>query len=81
MKAIPIKPERQAAIEELARKKGKTPADTLDEALAAYLEWEEQDLEKSVQGIQHGYEDMKSGRTRPADQFIRELRRKNGVPR
>ena len=44
MKAIPLKPERQAAIEALARKRGKTPADALDEALAAYLEWEQQDF-------------------------------------
>src|SRR2546425_11417229 len=37
---IPLKPERQAELEEFAHRRGKTPADALDEALAAYLEWE-----------------------------------------
>jgi predicted transcriptional regulator len=81
MKTIPLKPERQAAIEELARKRGKTPADALDEALSAYLEWEQQDFNEAVQGIQLGYEDMKSGRTRPTEQFINELRQRNDLSR
>jgi len=36
MKTIPLKPARQAELEEFARRHGKTPADALDEALAAY---------------------------------------------
>ena len=48
MKTIPLKPERQAELEEFARRRGKTPAEALDEALAAYLEWESQDFEEAV---------------------------------
>src|SRR6266513_47829 len=70
MKTIPLKPERQAELEEFARRRGKTPADALDEALATYLEWEKQDFEDAVRGIQQGYEDVKAGRTRPADWFL-----------
>ena len=78
---IPLKPERQAELEEFARRRGKTPADALDEALAAYLEWEQQDFEEAVQGIQKGYEDVKAGRSRPADQFLNDMRRKHGISR
>jgi len=81
MKTIPLTPERQAELEEFARRRGKTPADALDEALAAYLEWERQDFEEAVQGIQHGYDDVKAGRSRPADQFIRDLGQKRGLSR
>jgi predicted transcriptional regulator len=81
MKTIPLKPERQAELEELARRRGKTPADVLGEALAAYLEWEKQGFTEAVQGIQQGYDDVKAGRTRPADQFISDLGQKRGLSR
>jgi predicted transcriptional regulator len=77
---IPLKPERQAELEEFARRRGKTPADALDEAIAAYLEWERQDFEEAVRGIEKGYDDVKAGRTRPADEFLSDMRRKPLVP-
>jgi predicted transcriptional regulator len=81
MKEIPLKPERQAELEEFARRSGKTPADALDEALAAYLEWERNDLEDAVEGIQQGHSDVKGGRTRPASEFVADMRRKYGISR
>ena len=81
MKTIPLKPERQAELEEFARRRGKTPADALDEALAAYLEWERQGFEEAVRGIQQGYDDVKAGRTRPAEEFLSDLRRKHDISR
>ena len=78
---IPLKPERQAELEEFARRRGKTPADALDEALAAYLEWEQQDFEEAVRGIEKGYEDVKAGRTRSVDEFLSDMRRKHGISR
>ena len=81
MKTIPLKPERQAELEEFAPRRGKTPADALDEAIAAYLEWERQDFEEAVRGIQQGYDDVKAGRTRPADQFLSDMRQKRGLSR
>jgi predicted transcriptional regulator len=79
MKTIPLSPERQAELEEFARKRGKTPADALDEALATYLEWESRDFEEAVRGIQQGYDDVKAGRSRPAAEFLRDVRVKNGI--
>ena len=81
MKTIPLRPERQAELEEFARRRGKTPADALDEALGDYLEWERQDFEEAVRGIQQGHDDVKAGRTRPADQFLNDMRHKHGISR
>jgi hypothetical protein len=49
--------------------------------LAAYLEWERTDYQETVEGIRRGYEDVKAGRTRPAAEFLEELREKHGFPR
>ena len=81
MKTTPLKPERQAELEEFARRRGKTPADALDEALATHLEWEKQDFADAVRGIQQGYDDVKAGRTKPADQFLSDIRQKPGISR
>jgi len=69
MDMIPLKPERKAQLEEYAKRRGQDPAAALDDALAIYLEWERQDFVEAVEGIRRGYEDVKSGRTRPATKF------------
>jgi predicted transcriptional regulator len=81
MDMIPLKPERKAQLEEYAKRRGQDPAAALDDVLAAYLEWERQDLAEAVDGIRQGYEDVKAGRARPAAQFLAELRRKHDLPR
>ena len=70
MDVIPIKPERKAQLEEYAQRRGQDPAAALDDALAAYLEWERQDFEQTVEGIRQGYEDVKAGRTQPRPRSI-----------
>ena len=81
MDMIPLKPERRAQLEEYAQRHGQDPATALDEALGTYLDWERQDFEKAVEGIRKGFEDVKAGRTRPASEFLAEMRRKHDVPR
>jgi predicted transcriptional regulator len=81
MDAIPIKPERKAQLEEYAQRHGQDPAAALDEALAAYLEWERQDFEGAVEGIRRGHEDVTAGRSRPAAEFLSAMRRKHGLSR
>jgi predicted transcriptional regulator len=81
MDMIPLKPERKAQLEEYAKRRGQDPAAALDEALAAYLEWERQDFAEAIQGIGRGYEDLRAGRTRPATDFLTDLRRKHDLPR
>jgi predicted transcriptional regulator len=81
MDMIPLKPERMAQLEEYAKRRGQDPATALDDALAAYLEWEHQDFAGAVEGVGRGYEDLRAGRTRPAEEFLVDLRRKHDLPR
>jgi predicted transcriptional regulator len=81
MDTVPLKPERLAQLEDLARRRGKSTADALDDALADYLEWERQDYQEAVDAVRQGHEDVKAGRTTPADQFLDEFARKHGLPR
>ena len=81
MDMIPLKPERKAQLEEYAKRRGQDPATALDDALAAYLEWERQDFTDAVQGIRQGHEDVRAGRTRPAAEFLSDLRQKHDIPR
>jgi predicted transcriptional regulator len=81
MDMIPLKPERKAQLEEYAKRRGQDPATALDDALATYLEWERQDFGEAVEGIRQGYEDVKAGRTKPATEFLADLRRKHDLPR
>lgn len=81
MQTLPIKSERLAELEEFARRRGKTPADALDELLAEYLEWERQDYQEAVEAVRRGVEDVKAGRAKAADQFLDEFARKHDLPR
>ena len=81
MQTLPIKSERLAELEEFARRRGKTPADALDELLAEYLEWERQDYQEAVEAVRRGVEDVKAGRAKAADQFLDEFARKRDLPR
>lgn len=81
MQTLPVKSERLAQLEEFARRRGKSTADALDDVLADYLEWERQDYQEAVEGVGQGLEDVKAGRSKPADQFLDEFARKHGLPR
>lgn len=78
MDMIPVKPERIAQLEDYAQRHGQDTATALDEVLSAYLEWERQDFQEAVEGIQEGYEDIKAGRTQPAGEVFKDLREKHG---
>ena len=77
---VPITPERKAQLDDYAQRHGKDAAAALDDVLADALAWERQDYRESVEGIRRGYEDVKAGRTRPAAEFLTEMRRKYGLP-
>src|SRR5205814_10197964 len=46
MQSLPVKSERLAQLEDLAKRRGKSTADALDDVLADYLEWERQDYQQ-----------------------------------
>ena len=81
MDVIPIKPERKAQLEECAERGGQDAAAVLDDALATYLEWERRDYNETVDAVLEAYDDVKAGRTRPAAEFLEELREKHVLPR
>jgi predicted transcriptional regulator len=80
METITLRPERKAQLEDYAQRHGQDPAAALDDVLAAALEWERQDYQDAVEGIRRGDEDVNAGRTRPAAEFLAEVRRKYGFP-
>ena len=80
MDTIPIKPERKAQLEAYAQRRGQDSATALDDALANYLGWEQQDFDDAVNSITKGYLDVKAGRTRPAAELLANLRRKYDIP-
>ena len=80
MDRMPLKPERKAQLEDYARRHGQNAAEALDDVLADYFAWEEEDYQASVEAIRRGYEDMKAGRTKPAEEVHQALRRKHDFP-
>ncbi len=81
MEMIAVTPERNPQLEKYAQRHGQDAATALDDVLADYLAWEEQDYEKSVEAIRRGNEDVVAGRTRPAEEVSEALRLKYGLPR
>ena len=81
MEMVPITPERKAQLDGYAQRHGQDTAAALDQVLAEALEWERQDFAEAVEGVRQGYEDVKAGRTRPATEFLADLRRKHDLPR
>lgn len=77
MEMVPLKPERKAQLDEYARRHGQDPATALDDVLAAYFDEEQQ----TVQAVQEAYADVKAGCTRPAAEFLEDLRLKHRLPR
>jgi predicted transcriptional regulator len=80
MDMIPLKPERKAQLEEYAERHGQDPATALDDILAVALDEEKQDYREAVEGIRRGYADLKAGRTKPASEFLADVRQKYGLP-
>ena len=81
MEMLPVTPERKAQLDDYAHRHGQDTAAALDEVLANYLEWEREDYSETVDAVMEAYEDVKAGRTQPADEFLEELRVKHGLPR
>ncbi|MEO7142412.1 MAG: hypothetical protein ABI165_02815 [Bryobacteraceae bacterium] len=81
MDMVRLTPERKAQLDDYAQRHGQDMAAALDDVLANYLEWERQDYIETVDAVREAYEDVKAGATRPASEFLEELREKHGLPR
>ncbi len=81
METILLTPERKAQLEAYAHRHGQDSVAALDDVLADYLAWEQQDYQEALEGIRDGYADFKAGRTQSSNEVMEELCEKHGLPR
>ncbi|MFN6478410.1 hypothetical protein [Nostoc sp. DedQUE07] len=77
---VSLSPELEARLREKATQQGKDVSLVAAQLLEAVLEWEVQDSEAAIKGIQQGLEDFEAGRFRSFDDFADEQRRKYNLP-
>jgi predicted transcriptional regulator len=77
---IDLPPDVEARLREKAARQGEDAASVAAKVLAGALEWEAQDSEVAVEGIQRGLDDFEAGRARLFSEFAEEQRRKYGLP-
>ncbi|MGF1936103.1 MAG: hypothetical protein RM347_017235 [Nostoc sp. ChiQUE02] len=77
---VSLSPELEARLREKAAQQGQDVSFVATQLLEAVLEWEVQDSEAAIKGIQQGLEDFEAGRFRSFDDFADEQRRKYNLP-
>ncbi|MDZ7950285.1 hypothetical protein [Nostoc sp. DedQUE09] len=77
---VSLSPELEARLREKATQQGQDVSFVAAQLLEAVLEWEVQDSEAAIKGIQQGLEDFEAGRFRSFDDFADEQRRKYNLP-
>lgn len=76
---ITLSPELEALLHDKAVRQGQNVEIVASELLTNALEWERQDAEQAVQGIQRGLDDFEAGRFRSFDEFADKQRRKHNL--
>lgn len=76
---VSLSPEVEARLREKAAQQGQDVNLVAAELLARILEWELQDSEAAVAGIQSGLDDFEAGRFRSFNEFAEEQRRKHNL--
>jgi predicted transcriptional regulator len=77
---ISLSPEVEARLREKAAQQGQDVSLVAAELLARILEWELQDSEEAVAGIQRGLDDFEAGRSRSFQEFAEEQRHQYNLP-
>jgi predicted transcriptional regulator len=72
--------ELEAKLQARAERQGRDIAVVAAELLSDMLEWEENDTEEAIQGIQRGLDDFESGQFRNFNDFAAEQRSKYDLP-
>jgi predicted transcriptional regulator len=73
---VNLSPELEQLLRNRATQQGQDINFVASELLASILEWEQQDSQEAVKGIQKGLDDFEAGRFRSFDDFADEQRRK-----
>jgi predicted transcriptional regulator len=71
---ITLSPELETLLLDRAARQGQEVNLVASKLLADVLEWQEQDSEEAVKGIQQGLDDFEAGRFRDFQEFAEELR-------
>ncbi|NET55770.1 MAG: hypothetical protein F6K47_06265 [Symploca sp. SIO2E6] len=69
---VTLNPELEALLRDKAARQGQDVGLVASELLARALEWEEQDLEEAIRGIQQGLDNFEAGRFRSFQEFANE---------
>jgi predicted transcriptional regulator len=80
METVSATPQRKAQLEQYAQHHRQDAASALDEVLATYFEWEQQDHLEALAGIREGIDEVEAGRTQSIEDVFEELRVKHGLP-
>jgi predicted transcriptional regulator len=80
MIVINLTPELEEQLRKKAIHQGQDVSLVATELLASVLEWEAQDSEEAIKGIQQGLNDFEAGNFRPFNEFAEEQRRKYNLP-
>lgn len=73
---VTLSPELEALLLDKAARRGQDISLVASELLAGVLEWEEQDSEETIKGIQQGLDDFEAGQFRSFQDFAEEQRSK-----
>ncbi|MBL1173608.1 hypothetical protein [Pantanalinema sp. GBBB05] len=73
---VTLSPELEALLRDKAAQRGQDVNFVASELLTSVLEWEAQDSEAAIQGIQQGLDDFEAERSRSFQDFAEEQRRK-----
>lgn len=77
---ISLSPELEALLRDKAARQGQDVSLVASELLTSLLEWEVQESEEAIKGIQQGLDDFEAGRFRSFHDFAEEQRRKYDMP-
>lgn len=77
---ITLTPELEALLRDKAARQGQDISLVASELLTSVLEWEAQESQEAVKGIQQGLDDFDAGRFRSFHEFAEEQRRKYSLP-
>ncbi len=77
---VTLSPELESLLREKAAQRGQDVSFVVSELLSSVLEWETQDSEEAIKGIQQGLNDFEVGRSRSFQEFAEEQRRKYNLP-
>jgi len=73
---VTLSPELEALLRDKAARLNQNVDLVASQLLANALEWEVQDSQEAIKGIQQGLDDFEAGRFRSFDEFAEEQRRK-----